>query len=132
MRKPIKELKALSTQELEAYFKQILLEDYNISSERFDILQSFLSDLSTRKDLESILDVVEVIKHQNFTTEETILCVASKVSEVNFLRNKLAEAEQIIHIVQRKDALEDMMSSHNIKEEEDSFVDFKEDLDSEE
>jgi hypothetical protein len=127
MRKPIKELKALSTQELEAYFKQILLEDYNISSERFDILQSFLSDLSTRKDLESILDVVEVIKHQNFTTEETILCVASKVSEVNFLRNKLAEAEQIIRMVQMKDNLENMMSSHNEpnSEEEDSFPDLK-------
>lgn len=127
MRKSIEELKALPEQEIEAYFKEILLEEYEISVEQFTNIQTFLSEISKRTDLESIIDVIEAIKEQRFVPNEILLALASKVSEVNFLRNKLSEAEQIIQMVQMKQNLEDMIGSQNVpnSEEKDSFPDLK-------
>lgn len=108
MRKTLEELKGLSMEEVEKYFKDIINEEYGIDSVQFEDAQAFISEVGKRDGLETLLDVMQIIKQKGLTENQLILALAAKMSEVNQILNKLLEAENIIKMIQFKDRLQEM------------------------
>jgi Ca2+-binding EF-hand superfamily protein len=91
MRLTIEEAEKLSAEELRERFIKDLKEEYNIPFERLERLEKFLPKLHKNTEVKTLFDVVDCIKKENFTENELILALGTKVSELNNLTNQMNE-----------------------------------------
>lgn len=108
MKKTLEELKGLSMEEIEKYFKETIEKEFEIDSAQFEGTQTFISEVGKKDGLETLIDVMQAIKEKGLTENQLILALAAKISETNMILNKLFEAEKIIKMIQFRDKLQGM------------------------